>query len=135
MSHNFVPATLAILLAAAGPSTPASAQAAACDAAHLGTVACFVSKLCACSHFRGGGMTGVPAGYRWDCGALRPGCGADVAAPATIDPYLGQLPSALSLDRNQTIVNTQTGGRNNSQILGDRSPGTVVIQPSLPAER
>jgi hypothetical protein len=117
-----------------GASSTTSAQAPSCDSAHLGTVACFVRKLCACTLSRGGAMTGLPTGYRWDCGPLRPGCGADTLLPATIDPYLGGLPPALSLDRNQTIINTQTGaGSRNQTVTGDRSAGSIVIRPTPPA--
>lgn len=117
-----------------GASSAGRAQAPGCDSVRLGTVACFERKLCACTFSRGGAMTGMPAGYRWDCGALRPGCGAETALPATIDPYRGPLPSALSLDRNQTIINTQTGaGSRNRTVTGDGASGSVVIQPTLPA--
>jgi hypothetical protein len=128
--------TLLALTLIAAPAPFARAQSPSCDAANVGTVACFVSKLCACTFMRGGAMTGATSGYRWDCGVMRPGCGADSMLPATIDPYLGQLPSALSLDRNQTIINTQTGaGSSNQTLTGNRSAGTVVNQPTLPAQR
>jgi len=114
----------------------AAAQSPVCDAAAVGGVACFVNRLCACTFERGGAMTGRPAGYRWDCGVLRPGCGADTALPATINPYQGPLPSALSLDRNQTIINTQTGaGSSNQTVTGNRSVGSSVNSPALPKER
>lgn len=113
---------------AAFPALAAAAQAPSCNQASLGMVACLVSKLCACTYARGGTMTAQPAGYRWDCGVLRPSCGGDTVVPATIDPYLGPLPSALSLDRNQTIINTQTGGGSTNQtVTGDRSRGTVTL--------
>lgn len=114
----------------------AVAETPVCAAASVGTVACFVRRLCACTFARGGGMTGLPSGYRWDCGQLRPGCGDDAVVPATIDPYRGPLPSALSLDRNQTIINTQTGaGSQNQTLTGDRPAGNTVIQPSQSAVR
>ena len=117
-----------VALALAAPAAAANAQAPSCDQASLGTVACFVRKLCACTYVRGGTMTARAAGYRWDCGVMRPSCGGDLAVPATIDPFLGPLPSALSLDRNQTIINTQTGsGSTNQTVTGDRSRGTVTL--------
>ena len=73
-------------------------------------------------------MTAQPAGFRWDCGVLRPSCGDGTAVPATIDPFLGPLPSALSLDRSQTIINTQTGtGSSNQTVTGNRSRGTITL--------
>ncbi len=127
--------TLTLTLLAASSSV-ARAQAPACDAAAFGSVACFVNRMCACIFDRGGAMTGRPAGYRWDCGVLRPSCGADTALPATLDPYQGQLPSALSLDRNQTIINTQTGaGSSNQTISGRGAAGSSVNSPTLPAAR
>lgn len=120
-------------------STPvsfAAAQGPACDAANVGTVACFVSTLCACTFTRGGAMTGAVSGYRWDCGVLRPSCGGDTLLPATIDPFVGQLPAAISLDRNQTIINTQTGaGSSNQTVSGNRASGASVNQPILPGRR
>jgi hypothetical protein len=134
MSHVSRRALLALSLLVAS-AYPAGAQPPSCDGASVGTVACFVSKLCACTFTRGGGMTGIVAGYRWDCGVLRPGCGAETALPATIDPYLGPLPPALSLDRTQTIINTQTGaGSSNQTVTGDRATGGLVSQPTLPGK-
>ena len=40
-----------------------------------GMTFCFETKLCLCRYEAGGTLTGRPAGYRWDCGALRPACG------------------------------------------------------------
>jgi hypothetical protein len=135
MSHVPGRALLALSLLVA-PAYPTRAQAPSCDDASVGTVACFASKLCACTFTRGGGMAGIVAGYRWDCGVLRPGCGAGTALPATIDPYLGPLPSALSLDRTQTIVNTQTGaGSSNQTVTGDRATGGLISQPTVPGKQ
>ncbi len=74
----------------------ALAQEARCSAAEAGTVACIAGKLCGCLFARGSPATGLPDGYRWDCGILRPSCGA--SAPATIDPWQNGLPDALAID-------------------------------------
>ena len=96
MSQLVGPILLATTLITAA-SSMALAQAPSCNSAQLGTVACFVRKLCACTLSRGGAMTGQPAGYRWDCGPLRPGCGADTALPATIVSFVVWLAVACGL--------------------------------------
>ncbi len=68
-------ALLLLLLA-----TPALAQPA-CDAARLGTVSCQAGRMCECRFERGGSLTGLPDGYRWDCGALRPSCPSQELRP------------------------------------------------------
>ena len=116
-----------LLLATA--STPALAQAPSCSAALAGSVACFERVLCACSFQRGGAMTGLPTGYRWDCGILRPPCSGGPDVPATTGGYQGPLPDAIALERNNTLVNTQTGaGASNSTEIGGRRI-TVMPRP------
>jgi hypothetical protein len=118
--------TLAALL-------PAHGQAPVCDARSAGTVACLASKLCACGFERGGSMTGRPAGYRWDCGVLRPGCGGDATTPATTGGYQGALPEALSLDGSRTVITNQVGKGNTSAVGGSgRGSGVVVAPPPAP---
>lgn len=118
MRHVPSPAQLALALALAllTPWAPAAAQSPGCDGASTGLVACIAGRLCACGFARGSAATGLPDGYRWDCGILRPRCGEPV--PATLDPYLGPLPEALSIERetnNTTIIN-----RNRAQSGSDR---------------
>ncbi|MBE9605167.1 hypothetical protein IAI18_09845 [Acetobacteraceae bacterium H6797] len=55
---------------------PARAETPACRPAMEGMVSCMAEKLCVCGYERGGTMSGRPEGWRWDCGALRPACGA-----------------------------------------------------------
>jgi hypothetical protein len=90
-------ATLAILATAA--SVEAGAVIPACAEGGAGLVACVAGKLCACRFDRGGTSTGLPAGYRWDCGVLRPACGDAADPPATPDRYPFPLPPALGIDR------------------------------------
>lgn len=76
------PLLLILLLA-----TPAAAEAPPdCTAGRQGAVACLGEKLCACRWQPGGSLTGQPAGHRWDCGALRPGCGVVPAGPPPGQP-------------------------------------------------
>lgn len=90
-------ATLAMLA-----DLPASAQEPSCTTEAAGLVACIAGRLCSCGFARGSPATGLPVGFRWDCGILRPSCGPPV--PATIDPWQGQLPSSLEIDRSNTII-------------------------------
>ena len=55
-------------------AAPLGAQAPSCTADTAGEVACMAEKLCRCHFERGGSMSVVPAGWRWDCGTLRPSC-------------------------------------------------------------
>ncbi|MDO9502734.1 hypothetical protein [Falsiroseomonas sp.] len=72
--------TLLILLPGV---TPAWAEdPPACTAAREGAVACLAGRLCACRFTRGGTMTGRPDRHAWDCGILRPACGAGLVPPA-----------------------------------------------------
>lgn len=86
-------------------ATPARAdQAPSCNRESLGQAHCFSPKLCACIHDRGGSITGTPSGYRWDCGTLRPSCGENVRAPATMNEFKGPYPLAIGIDRSNQNV-------------------------------
>lgn len=62
--------------------SPALAQTPpACAPALEGMVACFADKLCKCNYERSNAMTERPAGFRWDCGIMRPACGTVPAGP------------------------------------------------------
>lgn len=82
-------ALLLLLLA-----TPALAQPV-CDAARLGTVSCQAGRMCECRFERGGSLTGLPDGYRWDCGTLRPSCPTQELRPQT--PFMP--PPQILLER------------------------------------
>ena len=113
-------AFLAAMLA--GLAGRARADELACDAPRAGIVACLAGKLCACRLERGGAMTGLPDGYRWDCGVLRPAC-ADV--PATLDSYPYPLPQSLSINKSETNVTTSQTNRNRAgsgAASGGRDP-------------
>ncbi len=78
----------------------AKAQEPACTTERAGIVACIAGKLCSCGYDRGGSVTGMPAGYRWDCGIKRPSCGG-AEVPATLDEYPYPLPPGLTIEEPQ----------------------------------
>jgi len=85
--------SLPVLLAILAMSLPAAAQQPpACTAQRAGTVACMSGKLCECRYERGGTITGVPTGHRWDCGILRPSCGEALAAPTIPNQGMSPMP-------------------------------------------
>jgi hypothetical protein len=101
-------AALALAVALAlPPAAPVGAQVPACDLQAAETVACIAGRSCRCRLAPASAMTGLPEGFRWDCGTLRPACGDP--RPATLDAYTGPLPEALSIDRSRTTVTTVTG--------------------------
>jgi hypothetical protein len=82
------PLLLFVLLAATGGEASALPR---CTPALEGAVACLDGKLCECRHDPGGALSGRPAGVRWNCGALRPACGA-VPPPDTGQQQQQPLP-------------------------------------------
>lgn len=114
---------------AAGAQMPLS-----CTAATLGATACLAGKLCACTYDRGAIATGIPAGYRWDCGILRPGCGSALEFPATLNPYSGPYPTTVGIDRSRnTLTIEQTNSNTNSNLNTNSSlpPGRPVRPPVI----
>ena len=97
-----------IAIAATLAAVPALAdEAPRCTAEGAGLVACIAGRLCSCGFVRGSPATGLPDGFRWDCGILRPSCGPPV--PATLDPWQGPLPDSLEIDRSNTIIQQGPG--------------------------
>lgn len=96
-------------------------EAPKCSAETLGQNACFVNKMCVCKVARGGTMTSVPDGYRWDCGIKRPGCSIGADTPATIDAFTGPYPSAVGIDRSRhtTIIRNDNSATGYSGGYGD----------------
>ena len=81
------------LLALHAAGTAASAPR--CTPQREGEVACLDGKLCECRHESGGSITGRRAGTRWNCGALRPACGAapaEAGQPAERNPPFFPMP-------------------------------------------
>ncbi len=81
MLHGMRPFLFLVLSLFAFHAGTAAAQPR-CTPLREGEVACFDGKLCECRHDPGGVLTGRRAGTRWDCGALRPSCGAAPAESA-----------------------------------------------------
>lgn len=101
---------LAALLIMAAPSGPLATEPPSCASGTTGLVACMAGKLCTCQYDPGGAMTGLPAGFRWDCGILRPGCGPAAELPGALDPPVQlYLPEALSIDRSRTTIMNGSG--------------------------
>ncbi|TVR96458.1 MAG: hypothetical protein EA406_11900 [Rhodospirillales bacterium] len=94
---------LALVAGDAAAEAVKAAQPPSCTRETLGISACFGPRLCACIHDRGGAASGVPAGYRWDCGILRPRCDP-AGPPATLDPFRGPFPHAVGIDRSDRRV-------------------------------
>jgi len=109
MTHHrtYIAIATSLSLALAGlASTPSRAdEAATCNQASLGRTSCKSPTLCECIYDRGGSITGTPAGYRWDCGNLRPNCGETANSPATMNEYTGPYPLAIGIDRSNQSVN------------------------------
>lgn len=87
--------------------TGAEAEEPLCNRRTLGQTACFTAKLCACIIDRGGSITGIPPGFRWDCGVLRPSCGEAADQPVSIQEYRGTppaYPSAVAIDRRSLVT-------------------------------
>lgn len=81
----------AALLALAVLALPAAAAGqAACAAATEGRLEVQAGVVCACRAVRAGSLTATAAGFRWDCGILRP-----LAAPAPTAEDAADLPLVL----------------------------------------
>ena len=71
-----LPRTVVLVLAMLGASGAASdglhAQTFQCTEAVAGQLSEQANVACECRFFHASAMAGTPAGYRWDCGILRP---------------------------------------------------------------
>ena len=105
MRRRAIKPLCALMLVLATDAT-AGAQPPACSAEGAGLVACIAGRLCGCGFARGGPATGLPDGFRWDCGILRPTCGP---VPAMLDPSKVELPDSLAIDRSNTIIQQGAG--------------------------
>ncbi len=85
-------------------AAPWYGQPPACTPQREGQLSCQISVLCECRYERASAMTGRPAGFRWDCGPLRPRCGEAVQPQdPTVNRYDGPVPNVY--ERNTTIQN------------------------------
>ena len=89
--NRFVSLLLALMAMLA--AVPLRAQAPACAPEVAGLVSCIAERLCRCGFERGGSMSAVPAGWRWDCGTLRPYC----HRPPTLAPA-DEVPSGVVIE-------------------------------------
>ncbi len=85
---------LAALLSLAGLAPAWGAPA--CGVAIAGQLSVQANVQCECRFFTDSRLAGTPAGYRWDCGILRPRLNA--ALPVDLNPYPYPLPEGLSLE-------------------------------------
>ncbi len=72
---------LSLLLLILAQAAMAQEAPPACTQLRDGATACLSGKLCRCGYQRGGMITARPDGWSWDCGVLRPSCGAPAAEP------------------------------------------------------
>lgn len=86
---------LAALLSLAALA-PAWGQTPACGPAIAGQLSVQADVQCECRFFTESRLAGTPAGYRWDCGILRPRLNS--AVPVDLNPYPYPLPEGLSVD-------------------------------------
>ncbi|NKE43542.1 hypothetical protein HB662_02050 [Roseomonas frigidaquae] len=77
-----LPLLMLLLLPLAGLGPAQAQDPPACTSAQEGAVACLAGRLCTCRFTRGGSMTGRPDRHAWDCGILRPACGAGRVPPS-----------------------------------------------------
>jgi hypothetical protein len=69
-----------------------------CRAAIAGELSVQADVQCECRFFPASLLAGTRAGYRWDCGVLRPRL--NYAVPVDLNPYPYPLPEGLSLDQS-----------------------------------
>jgi hypothetical protein len=91
---------LAALLGLAALAPARGDEIPECRATIAGQLSVQADVECECRFFAESRLAGTPAGYRWDCGILRPRL--NYAVPVDLNPYPYPLPELLSLDR--TIV-------------------------------
>ena len=111
------------LLAGFGVATlapaPAPAQEVqACSAATAGELSVQADVQCECRFFQASAMAGTEAGYRWDCGILRPRL--NTAVPVDLNPYPYPLPEGLSLELPGSGVGLPGSGQQPSPVRPKR---------------
>lgn len=72
-----------------GLSATAEGQTFSCSAATAGQLSVQADVRCECRWSPEGRVTGLPAGYRWDCGLLRARMNHTI--PADLNAYQGDL--------------------------------------------
>lgn len=107
------------LMLCIAPAAQGQAQTFACTQATAGQLSCQAGIACACSFFQASAMEGTPAGWRWDCGVLRPRCAEN--RPATIGNYGYAIPDSLSITEQSVGVNVN---QSNEQVIEWIAPVT-----------
>lgn len=90
-----------MMLASGFAAATRAEMPAACVAETAGTVACMGERLCRCVFERGGSLVDRVAGYRWDCGPLRPTCHRPPAMPQREAETLREIDVLLPLNRRR----------------------------------
>lgn len=92
-------AALAILLpiALAADPAPAQSEPPRCVAERAGQLSCQAGVACVCRFFRESLLDTTPAGWRWDCGALRPRCAPPTADGSADRPV--QVPGGIVIEQ------------------------------------
>jgi len=83
-----------------GWSAAAEGQTFSCSAATAGQLSVQADVRCECRWSPEGRITGLPAGYRWDCGLLRGRMNYTI--PTDLNAYQGDL-SGLVLTERRSI--------------------------------
>lgn len=117
MAHR---AGAALLLCAAllAPAAVHAQAAPACAPASEGMTACFAGRDCLCRFEPARKALGRPAGFRWDCGILRPRC---PTPERPVPMWDGSLPSSIDLSTSRQEI-----------IVGPSPPGPRPPRPSPP---
>jgi len=85
-----------------------------CNQQAMGQVSCMANRMCECIYDSGGSVTGIPEGFRWNCGINRGRCEVE---PGTIIEYRGNTPSipySVSIERSDSVTNSNTSTQSNT---------------------
>lgn len=92
-------------------------QTPSCSPTQQGAERCINGRLCSCAYHYGGTMSRVPAGWQWSCSTISTRCLSTETDPATLNPYQGQYPTHIEIDRSNqttTIHNDNSSTNSNS---------------------
>ena len=95
-----------------------------CNQQVMGQVSCMANRMCECIYDRGGSVTGVPEGFRWNCSINRASCEVE---PGTIIEYRGNTPSipySVSIERSDSVNNSNTATQSNTNTSTQTNTNT-----------
>jgi hypothetical protein len=98
---------IAALLSLAGLVPALGDEIPECRAAIAGQLSVQADVQCECRLFSESRLAGTPAGYRWDCGILRPRL--NYAVPVDLNLYPYGLPESLSIEQNSIPTRDSQG--------------------------